>query len=249
MLSVSMCVWSACISSLRAPSPCTECLFPDHQCCIWQTALLSCLQELSQDSRCPLPSAFSASLPAYFLFMGGCVLSHQDNRSVFISYFPSETLHCRRAAFCSFSFTHTQAIPPLLRGCLSWLHFSVSCSSCGLLLLTTCRMLPGVPRSTRCCGSDRHAPRPGAHEQHADRKHSSLLGQKAEQKREQVASSSQTTPKHPIGGRAAGTALLGTPMQAVAEGLHAPSHCPSPLLLVCFSSLWNITSSFSINNI
>lgn len=86
-----------------------KCVFLDHQCYVLQTTLLSCLQELSQDSHCPLPSAFCASLPAYFLFTNGHVPSHQNTQSLFISFFPSEILHCNRAAFCSPpSLTHKQ---------------------------------------------------------------------------------------------------------------------------------------------
>lgn len=155
----------------------------------------------------------------------------------------------QESSFLQPSFTHTQAIPPLLCGCSSWLHFSVSCSSCGLPVLTTCRMLPGVPRSTRCCCSDRT--RPGQEHtssmQAASTAH--CWGRKQSRKGSRWPHPHRQPPNNLIGGRAAGTPLLGTLMLAVAEGLRAPSHLPSPLLPGCLPSLWNITSSFSINNI
>lgn len=91
-----------------------KCLFPDHQCYVLQTTLLSCLQELSQDSHCPLPSAFCASLPAYFLFTNGHVPSHQNTQSLFISFFPSEILHCNRAVFAALLHSHTSNTPSVV---------------------------------------------------------------------------------------------------------------------------------------
>lgn len=101
MLSVSVCVCQPAFPLCMLPHPALKYLFLDHQCHVLQTTLLSCLQELSQDSSCPLPSAFCAALPVYVLLTGGRVLSHQDTWSLFISYFPSEILRCKRVVFCS----------------------------------------------------------------------------------------------------------------------------------------------------